>query len=273
MGAYERDNFGDFLFLHLTEHYLEGADLEFAAPFPGSTSETVPRAVPGYAAVMRHRTFDHIWTVGGEVGNVSVDTAAIMSAPTIAASVCGPDRACAIAALTGLNAKDGAYLVNPRLLAPFSPTELHVNSVGVSRIVTLKSRIRWRLLRSLYGSRHVSVRDSESSRILTRFGISHTLAPDLVQTIALVRPRRPDRQSDVALFQMSADLLNCYGPARAANALASSVPRHMKIELFVAGAAPGHDSIALYGLFADEGVGPVGRGRRVVARVGVEAFR
>lgn len=246
VGAYERDNFGDLLFLHQTERYLEGAHLEVAAPFPGATSENVPRVVPGYAAVMRSRSFDHIWTVGGEVGDVTVDTAAIMSAPAIAASVSGIDCADSITALTGLDPKDGAYLVNPRLLPPFSRTELHVNSVGVSRIVTLNSRRRWRLLRSLYASRHVSVRDSESSRILTRFGISHTLAPDLIQTIALTRPRGSDPQPDVALFQMSEELLSRHGPARVANALASSFPRHMKIELFVAGSAPGHDSVALY---------------------------
>ena len=33
MGAYERDNFGDLLFLLVTERYLEGADVVAAAPF------------------------------------------------------------------------------------------------------------------------------------------------------------------------------------------------------------------------------------------------
>lgn len=249
VGAFERDNFGDLLFLHQTEHYLRSARLELAAPFPGLTSERIPRAVPTYARLIRHHPFDHIWTVGGEVGGVSVDSAALMSAPTeasIAHTGSPEDAVRALEELTGLDPRDGAYLVNPRLLHPLSRASLHVNSVGLAGLAALNARRRWRLLRSLYASRHVSVRDFASSRVLTGFGIRHTLAPDLVHTIALTRPRASGHQPDLALFQMSEALLGDHDPARIADVIASSIPRHMRIEFFVAGTAPHHDSVIRY---------------------------
>jgi hypothetical protein len=48
VGAYERDNFGDLLFLLVTERYLEGADVVAAAPFSADMRHLLGREIPAY---------------------------------------------------------------------------------------------------------------------------------------------------------------------------------------------------------------------------------
>src|SRR4051794_17066528 len=80
VGAYERDNFGDLLFLLVTERYLLGAEVVAAAPFSADMRALLDREIPAYGPLLREETFDAIWTVGGQVGRVDVRRAYGMSA-------------------------------------------------------------------------------------------------------------------------------------------------------------------------------------------------
>ena len=68
VGAYERDNLGDLLFLLVTERYLEGAEVVAGAPFSADMRELLDRKVPAYGPLLQAEAFDAIWTVGGQVG-------------------------------------------------------------------------------------------------------------------------------------------------------------------------------------------------------------
>src|SRR5919112_3819459 len=80
VGAYERDNFGDLLFLLVTERYLAGADVTAAAPFAADMSSLLDRTVPAYGPLLGSERFDVVWTVGGEVGSIDARRAYRLSA-------------------------------------------------------------------------------------------------------------------------------------------------------------------------------------------------
>ena len=80
MGAYERDNFGDLLFLLVTERYLGGADVVAAAPFAADMRQLLGRRIPAFGPLLRDEAFDAVWTVGGQVGRVDLERAYKMSA-------------------------------------------------------------------------------------------------------------------------------------------------------------------------------------------------
>jgi hypothetical protein len=80
VGAYQRDNLGDLLFLLVTERYLEGTEVVAAAPFSADMREQLGRCIPAYGPLLRSESFDAIWTVGGQVGRVDLARAYKMSA-------------------------------------------------------------------------------------------------------------------------------------------------------------------------------------------------
>jgi hypothetical protein len=88
-GAYERDNFGDLLFLLVTERYLDGAEVVAAAPFSADMRALVDRHVPAYGPLLRDEAFDAIWTVGGQVGRI---VAAAYGVPRVSLSKPKPTR-------------------------------------------------------------------------------------------------------------------------------------------------------------------------------------
>src|SRR4051812_7714316 len=80
VGAYERDNFGDLLFLLVTERYLERADVVAAAPFAADMRGLLGRRIPAYGPLLAKRGFDAVWTVGGQVGRMDLERAYRLSA-------------------------------------------------------------------------------------------------------------------------------------------------------------------------------------------------
>ena len=80
VGAYERHNFGDLLFLLLTERCLGDAEVVAAAPFAADMTELLDRQVPAYGPLLDAGRFDAIWTVGGQVGAIDLARAYRMSA-------------------------------------------------------------------------------------------------------------------------------------------------------------------------------------------------
>src|SRR3712207_4864236 len=70
VGPYERDNFGDLLFLLVTEHCLWDAEVCAAAPFAADMSALLGRTIPAYAPLLRAEPFDVVWSVGGQIGSI-----------------------------------------------------------------------------------------------------------------------------------------------------------------------------------------------------------
>ena len=84
VGAYERDNFGDLLFLLVTERYLAEAEVVAAAPFAADMTALLDRRIHAYGPLLQREAFDVIWTAGGQVGALDVERAYRMSAPPAA---------------------------------------------------------------------------------------------------------------------------------------------------------------------------------------------
>ena len=79
VGAYERDNFGDLLFLLVTERYLEGSEVVASAPFAADMTALLDREVGAVGDALSESRFDAIWTAGGQVGGTSLEGAFKMS--------------------------------------------------------------------------------------------------------------------------------------------------------------------------------------------------
>jgi hypothetical protein len=273
VGAYERENFGDLLFLLQTRPWLEGVELLATAPFAGAMTRTLGFDIPAYAPLLRQGPVPAVWVVGGEVGGTTVADAYRMSAGlsandgaaleqrTQAQPLVSPggndfgaysaldrkERIRHLEKVSGLNVAASPYL--PRMSASpatFGAT-LVINSVGLSamrRLIGDRADETWGAIRE---ASYVSVRDRASSDLLTRRGLSHTLAPDLVQGIVRTRPRSRPRDLDLALVQVKAKVLDEFGIEKLAQILMSSrALSGFRIRFFSAGPARGHDSIELY---------------------------
>src|SRR5215218_5645195 len=81
VGAYERHNVGDLLFLLVTERYLRAARVVAAAPFGADMRALLDRRIAAHGPLLRDASFDVIWTVGGQVGAIDTTRAYRMSAP------------------------------------------------------------------------------------------------------------------------------------------------------------------------------------------------
>lgn len=231
VGAYERDNFGDILFLHATRYALGTRTALATSPFEADTRALGGDIVSDYTDVfLKQPDISFLWTVGGEIGGTTSIDAASMS--SIAAR----------ASRRSLPPYASPYLPRPSRHSSLRRAPSVVNSVGVSALAFAEHERRVEAIGALREATFLSVRDSESSRFLKRMGISHSVAPDIVHTIQdwLGAPPRDGR--DVALVQLSAEVLGRVGSHAVAKALAGSVPARFTLRVFFAGEAPGHDS-------------------------------
>lgn len=246
VGAYERDNVGDLLFLIVTERYLPGAGLYAAAPFHADMTQLLGRDVRAYGPLLRHRRFDAIWTVGGQVGGISVAGAYRLSAPRQAYDeyVHGSERTrqMLLRRAAGGSAPLSPYIPSPLAYPRNAGTPTILNSVGLAGIARARPDRRAALIRILRGTDVVSVRDRESSTYLGSLGIDHRLEPDAVHAIGAAFPAR-DKDEDVAVIQFSGRVVRAHGHAEIASALAASATlRRMRLRFLAAGTASGHDS-------------------------------
>lgn len=245
VGAFERDNFGDLLFLHVTEEYLGEAGFETAAagPFASRSKPPLNREIGSLSSDLVEKQFQQLWTVGGEVGAVTIDEAAQMAELTGRAQDGTADSEPDLPA-TRLTLP---YLIRPTRYPLNGGVPYVVNSVGLAGLNGVSTLHRDAARLALQQADHINVREQASSDILTKWGIDHSMAPDVVQTIALRHPAQRQRNPDVILLQASAKWLRSFGVEQIAAAIVDATPRHMRVGLFVAGAAKGHDSTDAYG--------------------------
>lgn len=250
VGAYERDNFGDELFLLVTEHYLAeaGYDAVAAAPFAADMTPLLDRVIDRFADRLNDETFDLVWTVGGEAGAIGTDGAMRWSvAPDVFARYQAGDaaaRARLRRQIMGDTPTATPYM--PRLSAfprnVLTPTV--INSIGIASIAKANTDRRADVFRVLREATAISVRESQGSAALSAAGIAHTVAPDLVHAIRSMRPRPVDDQSSgYVLVQVNQAQTRALGLDRFADAIADSPAlKPYPLRLFFAGLAAGHDS-------------------------------
>lgn len=248
VGAYERDNFGDLLFLLLTERYLTGSDVVATAPFAADMTDLLDRRVLALGDALTDADVDVIWTVGGQVGGTSPESALRMSKSPAEyddyrAAAPAEQRALIRAAFHGAELAS-PYIPTPGAFPRNAGAVSVLNSVGLTGVRVLPPHVREEVVEVLRTTDVVSVRDRESSDFLHRIGVKHTLAPDVVHAISLLEPYEPDPRSDVAVVQFSTRLLERFGHERLARDLVGS--RHLeglRFRLVMAGTAPKHDSV------------------------------
>lgn len=251
VGAYERDNFGDMLFLLQSRAFLTDFETVAAAPFANASTSVLDTPVASYGHLLRSEPFDYVLTVGGEVGVTTAEVALRMAghAEEAARLSAGGPRAQAelLMRLCGLRELTTPYLPRLSALPDNAGAGLGINSVGLIGLSTASRARRAQVISTLREADIVSVRDRVSAQVLRESDLPHTLAPDLVHSIALTRPRQGDRQMDLALVQASDDVLRRFGHERFADALADCASlERFRVRLFIAGSAPGHDSVASY---------------------------
>ena len=250
VGAYERDNFGDLLFLLVTERYLEHADVVAAAPFAADMRALLDREIPAYGPLLSTERFDAIWTVGGQVGRVDLRRAYKMSAsPAEWRRFVASPPARRVAILR--EATGGPPPVSPYIPLPFAyPLNAGavtvLNSVGIAGARTVESPRREAIVAALRGANSVTVRDRPSSALLTDLGVEHALAPDAVHALGVLRPGRLDDDGS-AIVQISSGRLRILGHARVGEVLARSPQLAGRpVRLLLAGTATGHDATRDY---------------------------
>lgn len=254
VGAYERDNFGDVLFLLATRHVLGQREHIAVAATAGDMRELLGEKIEDYRDYLRGPSRRFLWTVGGETGGTSVHDARLMSS-TVGGGVA--------AAASDVPDYASPYLPRPSryeatLAAPFI-----VNSVGVSGIGELTGRRRIETVAALREATFLSVRETASRAALARSRISARLAPDLVHSIRLWHRPSQSRNHGLALVQAKERFIREMGVAGFARSLgrARALDRY-HVRLFSAGEAPGHDSTPLLHEVAEE-MARLGFGGRV----------
>src|SRR6478735_9466048 len=153
------------------------------------------RCVVALGDALTREEFDVIWTVGGQVGGTTPESALRMSK--------APAEHDAFRATVPTS----PYIPTPGAFPRNAGAVSVLNSVGLTGAGVLPPHVREEVVEVLRTTDVVSVRDRESSDFLTRIGVAHTLAPDVVHAIGLLEPHDPDPASDVAVVQVSTRLL------------------------------------------------------------------
>lgn len=247
MGAYERDNFGDLLFLLVTERYLGGAEVVAAAPFAADMRRLLGRRIPAYGPLLRDEAFDAVWTVGGQVGRIDLERAYTMSASPRAwrryARAGEARRRALLRRSTGGVALAAPYIP---VLADFprnAGASAVLNSVGIAGVRGIEPARREAIAGALRAAAAVGVRDHGSSALLRDLGVEHRLLPDAVHALGVLEPHARGAGGEAAIVQVSRSRLRMFGHARLGRALAASpLLAGRPIRLLLAGTATGHDS-------------------------------
>ena len=276
VGAYERDNLGDLLFLLVTERYLQGADVVAAAPFSADMRAQLGRRIPAYGPLLRSESFDAIWTVGGQVGSVDVARAYKMSAKPRAwrryERRSEAARARILRRAAGGAPPPSPYIPLPAAYPRNAEAPAVLNSVGIAGVRGIEPGRREAVVAALRGAAAVTVRDQGSSRLLSDLGVEHRLLPDAVHALGVIEPAERDPRAETAIVQISSARLRMLGHERVARALARSPQLARRpVRLLPAGTATGHDAIRDYEAVARAARGldvEIVRDRRPLALVG-----
>ena len=230
VGVSNIDSLGDLLFQLITRRYLSlsGAEVVMCAPFAADMTALLGCQVQAYGPLLEAEEFDAIWTVGSQFGGPKVGSLDLEGAYWMTASPdahrefersSAAERQQILRRAAGDGAVVCAFIPSPLSYPRNAGTITVLNSAGIGYMLDDPSR-RDEHAALLRGTTFVSIRDNDSSELLTSLDIEHRLAPDIVHTLSLVRPAERDPDSDVAIFQISKSILADLGPDDVAATLA-----------------------------------------------------
>lgn len=246
IGAYERDNFGDFLFYEVLNRYLKNTNI-----IPGSiiysdmSNQFGIKTLP-YDFLLSRYKFDVVWVVGGELGAVGVQGALKMSLPNNL-------REKYLKLLTSNKIKkqiefEKKFSANRANFLAYIPrlknyplnkdTALIINSAGVSNTPKDKSA-----LETISAARFISVRENKSLKWCEEISITAQLAPDAVHSLGLLY--KPNLKDTGLVFQANAEFIVKNGLDTIAEMLTKVYDiSDKKIKLIAAGTAFLHDDLS-----------------------------
>ncbi|CAN5167648.1 hypothetical protein BH11ACT5_BH11ACT5_15160 [soil metagenome] len=264
VGAFERDNFGDVLFLILTRGYLEEAGMESVA------ASTLTTRVPGEeggivrpaAALLTEERWHAVWVVGGEIGGVRIDGAFGMTLPARERNVfarANPDvREMISQFIAGTGTEALAYLPDPALFPLNSETPLIVNSIGLSNLRHgLDDEAAGRSDVILRRAARTLVREEESRDYAAAHGFDVDLGPDMVHAISLrpgflLREMPRPTEKPYVLVQINTETIRARGMTELTASIADLSRRlDVDVRLFAAGTANAHDSLEIYDVIVE----------------------
>lgn len=262
LGAFERDNFGDILFLERTVRYFSDAGLSVVplSPFGGLTVPYMGTPLVKFTDALHSGQIDALWVVGGEIGGVAVHSAYRMLDPGKQPAGFGDSsrarRRRTIRKASGQSLTSLAYLPRASRYKELRPLPVVLNSVGLSGLPKLRDSIRDNAISALRDADRISVRERDSFEILSRLGVAASLAPDAVHTLRLsakdvgIDLHGSERTSAHAVFQMSEALMSRVDLGLLAREIAlCDALKPFQIRLLLAGEAPHHDSRKHYEKF------------------------
>ena len=226
VGAYERDNFGDLLFLLVTERYLgqrrrrrrRAVRRRHARRCSAGASPPTARCCRSSGSTRSGPSAARSggWTSSGRTGCRRARGRGGATPPP-------PTRAA--------RRSSAARRATRRSPRPTSPTRPPSRATPARRRCSTRSASPASAASSLRGARPcsttlrragaIAVRDRGSSRLLTELGIEHALVPDAVHALGVLRPGREPVGED-AVVQISSARLRMLGHSRVGAALAAS---------------------------------------------------
>ncbi len=253
IGAYERDNFGDLLFLYVLRKLINNKAEVIASSIIAADTEPINgEFVLPYDILLKNHTFDGVYVAGGEVGAVDVVSGLTMDISskeyqTILRNK--PDLNTIVEFYTGIsqNREEHAYIPDLQKYPLNKHTPLIVNSVGLSNIAGLSGDFLQRTITVLRNAA-VSVRENNSQKIMEKNKIAASLSPDVVHTINLFHPKYSSTKRYFT-FQINTELIKTsrYSPKKIAVIL-QQISHALKadVRLFLAGTAAFHDNERTY---------------------------
>lgn len=259
IGAFERDNFGDFLFYEVLRRALPDDNVIPSSFIAGDMRSKYGFMTVPYDFALRGERFDAVWVVGGQVGGVTVPSALEMSLgghvdPNLHINKQSLYKKLLV--LYGANDNNlRAYIPDLSAYTLNAQTPMIIHSVGLTHIFadTTKNKAL------LQQARRVVVRDTDSVKTCKSQGVSAVLSPDVVHSLSkFYQPKKTSIREGI-LFQANEALIGQYGEVKIARILKQLHQESgQQISLVAAGTAYGHDSLAQYqkivDLLAKEGV-------------------
>ncbi len=257
VGAFERDNFGDILFYHVTKAYLKHFDVSPASIIYAAPSDHFAIEVFPYGDELNSQSYDYVWVVGGEVGGLSLSDAyrMIFSGTDREKydSLSRDARAAFNDALGASSVGNVAYMPELSKSTMNQDAKLIFNSVGLSHVKEASADVKRDSKRILTSSYAISVREKSSLEFVSAFHSSVSLSPDLVHAASRIKESLTGDAPSLSvskeyiLVQMNEQLVKDYTVGSVVDTLCQLIEKyHLPVYLFAAGTAPHHDSIALY---------------------------
>lgn len=255
IGAYERDNFGDLLFLLVFEYICKkrNINLVLGSCIESDMKDYFGKYVFPYHFLLSNYSYDTIWVVGGEIGGCTSQMAVEMSIQNtyLDRYQCMEQSARNLLNeyLTGEKSDHLAYLPNIMKYKKNRNTPFIVNSVGGFESLEQNTDlvVMQNTINVLKNAQAVSVRSIPSFEYLSRQGINAVLVPDSVHALSFFySPERPIVE-EYFLFQVSKFFFDTYGIEIIAKSLYEIIQKYdCQIYLFSAGNANHHDSLEIY---------------------------